>query len=186
MVTTNDYKSTKVITGKVRFSYLHAFEPVKAEGSDTAKYSVSLIIDKKDKKTLDAVNAAINVAKEALRMKSGGKIPATAKFPLRDGDEKDDEAYKGSYYLTASSITRPGIVDRNRQPIIDPEEIYSGCYGLASINFYPFAKPMSCGVACGLNNLLKLSDGDPLGGRCSAENDFADAQIPVDDDDDLM
>ena len=165
---------TKVVTGKVRFSYLHVFEPYAMEEGQEKKYSVCLLIPKSDKDTLNRINAAIKAATQAGLSLWGGKIPPNLKLPLRDGDvdrEGQDE-YKNHYFINASSKTKPGIVDAAINPILDSTEIYSGCYGRASVNFYPFNKAGSKGVACGLNNLQKLADGDYLGGRSKPEDDF--------------
>ncbi len=165
--------SNKVITGKVRFSYANVFEPKSINGSEP-KYSVSLIIPKEDKVTIDKIKAAIEVAKKEGLSKLGGKIPANLKTPLRDGDidRPDDPAYADSYFVNANSTIRPGIVDANLQPIIDSTEFYSGCYGRASIVFYAYNANGNKGIACGLQNLQKLEDGEPLGGRSRAEDDF--------------
>lgn len=164
---------TKVITGKVRMSYAYVFEPKSINGSDP-KYSVSLIIPKSDKATIEKIKAAIELAKKEGVTKLGGKIPANLKTPLRDGDidRSDDEAYANSYFINANSTVRPGIVDANLQPIIDSTEFYSGCYGRASIVFYAYNANGNKGIACGLQNLQKLEDGEPLGGRSRAEDDF--------------
>ena len=99
------------------------------------KYSVSLIIPKSDTETVTAINNAVENAIKAGVGKFGGKIPnrATLKLPLRDGDvERDDEAYKDSYFVNANSTTAPQIVDRSVQPIMDRNEVYSGCYARVS------------------------------------------------------
>lgn len=171
---------TKVITSKVRMSYCHVWEPVAMQdGKGDKKYSVSLIIPKSDKELVDRINAAINEAKEQGKEKWGGKIPLNLKVPLRDGDAErgDDPNYKDAWFLSASTKTKPGIVDADRQPIIDESEFYSGCYGRASINFYAFNVNGSKGIACGLNHLQKLADGEALGGRGKAEDDFDDDLI---------
>ena len=105
------------------------------------------------------------------------------KLPLRDGDieRPDDEAYKGSYFINANATNAPGIVDADRNEILTRSEVYSGVYGRASITFYAFNSNGNRGIACGLNNLQKLRDGEPLGGRASAESDFA-----TDDDEDFL
>lgn len=179
----NEVQATKVITGKVRFSYLHVFEPSAAEEGQEKKYSVSLIIPKKDKATLAKIEKAIEAAKEAGKAKFGGKIPATLKLPLRDGDieRPEDEAYADSFFVNANARTRPGLVDKALNPIMDQEELYSGCYGRASVTFYAFNTSGNKGIACGLNNLMKLEDGESLGGRQSAENDFAEFAEQEDD-----
>ncbi|PLR84684.1 DUF2815 domain-containing protein [Bacillus canaveralius] len=178
---------TKVITGKVRLSYVHVFEPHAIEEGQEPKYSVCLLIPKSDKETLKKIKAATEAAKQAGASKWGGKIPANLKTPLRDGDEEreDQEEYAGHYFINCSSKTKPGVVDQNVQPILDSTEVYSGCYGRASINFYAFNTAGNKGIACGLNNLQKLADGDYLGGRSRAEDDF-DAVDNGDDDDDFL
>jgi hypothetical protein len=172
----NENQATKVVTGKVRFSYLHVWEPAAVEEGSQKKYSVSLIIPKSDTDTVARIKNAIQSALEAGKAKFGGKIPASLKLPLRDGDieRPDDDAYLNSWFLNANSSKQPGIVDQNVQPILRQDEIYSGCYGRASINFFAFNTNGNKGIACGLNNIQKLSDGELLGGRATAEFDFAD------------
>ena len=142
---------------------------------------MSLIIPKSDTKTVTAVKNAIQAAYEEGQSKLKGNskfVPALTaiKTPLRDGDAErpDDEAYKDCYFINANSATAPGIVDAARNPIIEHSEVYSGVYGRASINFYAFNSNGNRGIACGLNNLQKISDGEPLGGKTRAEDDFAD------------
>ena len=172
----NENQATKVVTGKVRFSYLHVWEPAAVEEGSQKKYSVSLIIPKSDTDTVSRIKNAIQSALEAGKAKFGGKIPASLKLPLRDGDieRADDDAYLNSWFLNANSSKQPGIVDQNVQPILRQDEIYSGCYGRASINFFAFNTNGNKGIACGLNNIQKLSDGELLGGRATAEFDFSD------------
>ncbi len=172
---------TKVITGvKTRWSYANVWQAKSINGG-APKYSVSLIVPKSDNKTVMAIKNAIQAAYEEGQSKLKGNsksVPALSaiKTPLRDGDSErpDDEAYKDSYFVNANSATAPGIVDAARNPIIDHSEVYSGVYGRASINFYAFNSNGNRGIACGLNNLQKISDGEPLGGKTRAEDDFAD------------
>ena len=172
---------TKVITGpRQKWSYCNPWE-AKAFNGGTPKFSVSLIIPKSDKKTIAKIEEAIKAAYregEAKLKGNGRSVPALSvlKTPLRDGDVErpDDEAYADAYFVNANSTTAPGIVDADLQPIIDTSEVYSGVYGRASINFYAFNSNGNKGIACGLNNLQKIRDGEPLGGRSRAEDDFAD------------
>lgn len=183
----NFVNPTKVITGvNTRWSYANVWEAKSVNGG-APKYSVSLIIPKSDTKTIEKIKAAIQAAYEEgeSKLKGNGKtVPALSvlKTPLRDGDleRPDDEAYANSYFVNANSGTAPGIVDADRQPIIDHSEVYSGVYGRASINFYAFNSNGNKGIACGLNNLQKMRDGEPLGGKTRAEDDFAD------DDEDFL
>lgn len=178
----------KVITGPdTRWSYANVWEPKSINGG-TPKYSVSLIIPKSDKVTVEKIKKAIQAAYEEgqSKLKGNGKtVPALSvlKTPLRDVDleRPDDEAYANSYFINANSATAPGIVDADRNTIIDRSEVYSGVYGRASINLYAFNSNGNKGIACGLNNLQKIKDGEPLGGKSRAEDDFA-----TDEDDDFL
>ena len=171
---------TKVITGvNTRWSYVNAWEAKSINGG-APKCSVSLIIPKSDTRTIEKIQAAIQAAYEEGqgKLKGNGKsVPALSvlKTPLRDGDAErpDDEAYADAYFINANSATAPGIVDADRNPILDRSEVYSGVYGRASINFYAFNSNGNKGIACGLNNLQKIRDGEPLGGKSRAEDDFA-------------
>lgn len=191
-MSTTTEQPTKVKTGKVRLSYVNVFEPraVNDEEGAEKKYSASIIVSKSDKEQVKVIKDAIEAAKEMGKSKWGGQIPKKLKLPLRDGDEEreDDEAYAGSYFFTASSKTKPGIIDLAKKEITDPEELYSGCYARVSLNFYPFNSNGSKGVACGLNNIQKLKDGEHLGGsRLKAEDDFDDDfEYDEDNDDDLV
>ncbi|WP_438265244.1 DUF2815 family protein [Clostridium tyrobutyricum] len=169
---TNNQPATKVII-PCRFSYLNCFEPQSINGSDP-KYSVSAIIDKKDKETIKKIQAAIEVAKKESIAKWGGKIPANLKTPLRDGDvdRPDDEAYAGSYFLNANSKQAPQVVDKSVQPILDQSEVYSGCYGRISVTFYGYNSNGNRGIAAGLGNIQLLKAGTPLGSRTNASDDF--------------
>ena len=179
---------TKVITGpNTVFSYLNCWEPKAIQGGNP-KYSVSLIIPKSDIRTIQKIKAAIQAAYEEgqSKLKGNGKtVPALSviKTPLRDGDleRPDDEAYKNAFFINANSGTAPGIVDADCNPILNRSEMYSGVRGRASINLYAYNVNGNRGIACGLNNLQKLADGEPLGGKSRAEDDFA-----TEDDDDFL
>ena len=171
--------STKVVTGKVRFSYVNIFKSRAFQADQDAKFSICLLIPKEDKATLKKIKAAIDEAiQEGISSKWNGKKPANVKLPLRDGDEeRADEApeYEGMMFLNANSTQKPGIVDKDLNEILDPDEVYSGCWGRASINFYPFSVNGNKGIGVGLNNVQKLKDGVHLGAaRASAESDFDD------------
>ena len=178
---------TKVITGEARLSYANLWEPKSINGG-APKYSVSIIIPKSDTRTIAKIKTAIEAAyrEGETKLKGNGKtVPALSalKTPLRDGDTErpDDEAYADSYFINANSATAPGIVDSACETIIERSQIYSGVYARASVNFFAFNSNGNKGIACGLNNIQKLRDGDPLGGKSRAEDDFATAE-----DDDFL
>ena len=184
------YQACKVITGKGRLSYAFLWEPKEQKNGDL-KYSTSLLIPKTDAKTLTKIKNAINAAAQLGQAdKWGGKIPNPLKHPLRDGDAEADEKgdeYRGHYFLSATSFRKPRIVDLQIRDILDEEEVYSGCYARLSLNFYPFNSDGNKGIACGLNHVQKIEDGEAFAGiRTKAEDDFSDMEdldLSFDEDD---
>ncbi len=172
--------STKVITGKVRFSYCNIWEPKVPQGGGDPKYSVTLLIPKTDTATLGKIKEAMADARENFCKRNGpNALPAKPVHTLHDGDGVRDsgdpygEECKGCYVITVSSKQKPVIVDAFRNPITDPGEVYSGCYGRASINFYCYNSNGKKCISAGLLSIQKLHDGDPFGTVGSA-NDFDD------------
>lgn len=169
-----------VTTGKVRFSFMNVFTPRAPQEGGEPKYSVTLLIPKSDMATVQAIQQAMESAiQEGIGSTFGGARPPRLNLPLYDGDgvrpasgEPFGEECKGHFVMTASSLQQPSIVDVNVQPIINQAEIYSGCYGRASIRFYAYNKNGNKGVGCGLGNIQKVADGDPLTGRTTAADDF--------------
>lgn len=179
-------KNRKVIFGPCRLSYVHLLEKHSFEGSqEEGKYSVSILIPKKEKATVEAIKEAIeNAQNEFANTRWGGKAPKKITLPLGDGDERDDEAYAGHWYINAKSNAKPGVVDRDRNIITDEEEVYSGMWGLVSVSFYGYDKGVNKGIAAAIDNVMKWKDDDRLGGgKESAEADFEG--YDDDDDDDI-
>lgn len=165
--------SKRVITGKVRFAYANLLE-ARAIDEDKKQYSVSLIIPKDDQKTIREIRSAITTAKQNGISKFGGFIPENLILPLKDGDieKPNDDVYKNSYFINAKSKVKPQVVDKLLNQIEDKNEIYSGCYGRASIGFYSYNFNNNKGVACHLGNVQKLEDGEHLGYSNNAEDEF--------------
>ena len=185
----NVVNPTRIITGVCRLSYANIWQAKSINGG-TPKFSTSVLIPKSDAVTIARVKKAIQAAYDEGegKLKGNGKsVPplATLKTPMRDGDieRPDDPAYEGHWFVNANSGTAPGVVDINRQPIIDTSEIYSGVYARVSLSFYAFNSNGNKGIACGLQNIQKVRDGESLGGRTKAEDDFNDGyQSDADDD----
>ena len=189
----NTSLTTKVTVGEVRLSYCHLFKPEAIADGGEPKYSVSVIIPKSNTKLIAQIKQAVSAALQmGVASKFGGKMPTNWKNPLRDGDleKSEDDSYAGCYFISASSKTKPGVVKRmkvNGQntlvEVTNEEDIYSGCYGFVSINFFPFSNAGNKGVGAGLNNVLKTREGDYLGGRSSAQTDFGGVNLDAYDDD---
>jgi hypothetical protein len=197
-----DNQTTKVVTGKVRLSFARVWE---AEADDYGNmwYSSAILIPKDDKETLRKIKTVVDLLKEQAKAKYGGKLPKDFHTPLRDGDEEAEEkgeAYEGHYFFNAKSKNQPGIAKpigkdgqgkTKFQEITDTTEVYSGCYAKVSVNFYMFDTKGNKGIAAGLNNIVKVQDGDFLGGRSSVKDDFADEDfdsdiVDISDDDDFL
>ena len=175
-------EGTKVVFGPCRLSYTHVFNKYNPDSPEAeGKFMTNVLIPKTEKETIEAIKKAVEEAKkQGIVNKWGGKEPKKLDMPLRDGDEKDDENYEDHLFLNAKSNTRPGIVDKNKVPIVDEEEVYSGVWAIISVTFFAYDKNGNRGVACGLNNIMKFKDDDRFGGRVSAERDV---DLPDDDED---
>lgn len=189
---------TKVITGKVRLSYAFLFEARKRDADDTdskPKYSTAILIPKntpEGKATYKKLRAAQQAALEEGKAKLGGSIPKKWKDTIHDGDEDQDldehPEYAGHWYLTASNTRKPGLIDRDRDPITEESDLYSGCYARVSLNAYAYNYQGTKGVTFSLRNVQKLADGEAFGGVNTApEDDFDDDYQFTDEDvDDLI
>lgn len=173
--------SDLIKTGKVRFSFCNVFTP-RTIDEGASKYSVTMLIQKSDVETLQRIkNGMTKTLQEATQSLFGGTVPAVPKIPLYDGDglrpcgEPFGDECKGCYVITAGSIQKPEIVDKDLQEIMSASEFYSGCYGRATIRFFAYNKNGNKGVGCGLGNIQKLEDGQPLGSRTNAKDDFSDS-----------
>ena len=190
-VNKNAVNPTKIVTGVCRLSYANIWQAKSINGG-APKFSTSVLIPKSDTKTVAKVKAAIQAAYEEGESKLKGNsksVPtlASLKTPLRDGDieRPDDAAYAGHWFLNANSNTAPGVVDANREPIYETSEIYSGVYARVSLSFYVFNSNGNRGIACGLQNIQKVRDGESLGGKAKAEDDFDD-DFKADDNEDFL
>lgn len=172
--------STRFVTGKVRLSYAKIMRPGKNEMNGKNEYSAVVLVPKTDTDTITGLKAA---AKAAIEKKFGGTPPKGLKNPLRDGDTstKDDGSpmgpeYKGHFFFnckTDAERNKPAIIDMNGRDLIDPDAVVSGDYVKLSVNAYAYDAVGNKGVAFGLNNVLLVAKGDPLGApRMSAADEF--------------
>jgi hypothetical protein len=188
--------STRVVTGKVRFVYCSVMSARRNELNGKDEFSTQVLVPKSDTETVNALKAA---AKEALVAKFGDKVPKNVRNPMRDGDTetKTDgsplgKEYAGCYFFNTKSNNKPGAVDANGQDLIGASDIVSGDFGRVSLNAYAYSQAGNNGVSYGLNNVMLVSKGEPLGGaRPSAASDFgvtskpaavAAASVSADDD----
>lgn len=185
--------NTTVVFGPVRLSHVHLLEKFAFDDNESAaKYSCVPLIPKSEKKTLQAIRQAIDAAyAQGVTSKWHGKKPPFDNYPpLADGDslnkngEERGPECKDHYFLNAKSTRKPQVVDRAFNPITDTESVYSGMWAMVSVSFYPY-DTNGRGVACALNNVMKIRDDEPFGGGTTAASDFGDYNFSDDDDDDL-
>lgn len=174
--------SNTIVTGEVRLSYVNVFEPRANQNGGEPKYQVTVLLPKSDVNTKAAIDRAIQEElQNGVSTKFGGVMPAMPAIPIHDGDgvrpsgEPFGEECRGCWVFTASSKQRPEVVDENCQPILSQTQVYSGCYGRVSIRFFAYNQAGKKGVGCGLGNVQKLRDGEPLGGGSTALQDFGAA-----------
>lgn len=170
---------TKSLTGEARISFPHLIDPDK-----DGMYTVTTLIPKTDVATYDDLISSRDAAYEqGVKNKWNGSRPQL-RYPLiydGDGVRPSGEPFgpecKGHWVLTASSKQKPQCVHiSNVHTELLPTDIYSGMYARVTVNFYPFDVNGNRGVGCGLGNVCKTRDGEPLSGRANAESDFADLE----------
>ena len=186
-----------MITGIVRLGFNHLFEKAPEDSEiRPGLYDASIPIDKSDDATIECVKKCVNSAiAKGVKETWGGKKPVKLRTPMRDGDNDESsngtpvnegpyaDIYRNKYFMSPWSKSKPGIVDKHGAKIIDPDEVYAGCYVLVSLSFFPYKKGANCGVGVVINNLLKVKDGEPLAGKPTAESDFQGYDFDDDEDD---
>ncbi len=176
-----------IVLTNVRLSYVHLLEPHAQQPNQEPKYSTTILVPKTDVAGKAKIDAAIQAATQRAREKFGQVFPAQPKISVHDGDgarPSDGQPFgpecKGCWVFTASSKTRPNVVDINLQPIMDATEIYSGIYANVGITFFGYNAPQNKGIGVGIENVQKVADGEALGGnRASVDDDFAQVNAPA-------
>ncbi len=193
---------TKVTTPRFRASFVTVFEPKAYKGGDP-KYSIVMLFDKKEVKK-GILNDLQKLVK-ATAMEKWGEIPDevlkvdSEYCPFKNGDSEKKvgyDGYAGHFFATASSLYPPAVVDTGDprkdikpQVILDPKELYSGCFARASVTTFTWESKGEKGVSFGLQNIQKLADGEPFSGRGNPEEDFdpiVPEEIEVADSNDLF
>lgn len=175
-----------IVLTNVRLSYVHLDQPYSQQGGEP-KYSATILIPKAPADNRMKIDAAIQAATVKAREKHGKAFPVQPKISVHDGDgvrpsdgQPFGEECRGCWVVTASNRVKPGIVDGNMQPIIDPTQIYSGMIANVGVTFFGYNTPQNKGIGVALDNVQKVADAEPLGGtRVSAEDDFSAITQPA-------
>lgn len=186
----------KVMTPKFRVSYPHVFKPQLNKLNNKEEYSVQALFKKGED-----LSPLIKAVKECAAAKWGSwdKIPKNFRSPFRKQEERGKEEdgklvlpaghEVGAIFITLKSKERPGVVNQKVEDIIDETEFYAGCYARAKVTVYAYSQAGNNGVSFGLQNIQKMSDGDPLGSRLRAQDDFepiAGAEESLESADDMF
>ncbi len=183
-------------TPKFRVSFPSVFEKSGPPGVDPKKlkYSVVMLftpaeIEKDPKKYANPEtqkelwDSMLASAKQCALDKWANKIPQGLMSPFRNGTEKEqyDGYGEGVIFMNSKTEQRPGVVDANVVRIIDPEDLYAGCYAQADVNPYAWSYMGKNGISFGLKNVQKIAEGEPIGGGVSAESSFdaIDSEVEV-------
>lgn len=179
---------TTITLGPVRFSYLNVFTPRAVQPGQEPKYSTAVLIPKTDKTSYQKIKAIVDSLRADVAAKNGGKLPSGFKNPLKDGDAQDadgnriyDDNYKGMVFFNCSSKEQPTIVGKDRQPIADKTQIYSGMWGYINVNLYPYDN-VGKGVGIGLNHIMKSKDDAPFSSRVTVADAFAGIDVAPEED----
>ena len=171
----------KVLTGVCRLSYVSVVTPRAPKQGGEAKYSVTLLIPKTDYATKADIDASMQAAaQEAVSKVWNGTRPPTLRVPIYDGDsvrqsgEPFGDECKGHWVMAASTKIKPQVVGIDNISVeLAPSDIYSGMYARVTLRFFGYSNSGNKGIGCGLGNILKVRDGEPLAGNASASSDFA-------------
>lgn len=164
-------KRGNTYTPQFRVSYPYMFRPQKPmEAGKEPSYSITMLFKKgEDLSALKKDVVACIVEKFGPDQNAWPKM----KLPFRDQGDKQSEGYeKGAVFITATSKKKPGLLDANAQPILNESEFYAGCFAHATVRAFYYDKGVNKGVAFGLQNVQKVSDGPPLSSRPPAEEEF--------------
>ncbi len=175
-------KNNRIIV-PCRLAYVNCWKPKSSYGG-TEKYSAALVIPKEDTETVKNVTEILaKVTSESLST-WGGKMPPNMKSPLHDGDvdSPDNPIFNNSYYINAKSTEAPQIVDNKCNSITNHTELYSGCFANVSVVFHPYNFSGLKGISAWLGNIQKIKDGEYVGGRITAQQEFKPVQVIASDD----
>lgn len=180
-------KYETVITPEFRVSYPALFQPQLPMGETDekkAKYGITMLFPAgADLSGMKAL--ALGAATEKWGPDQT-KWPKFAHPVFRSGGEtgkKDIPGYgpgvifcqaKSSAFnrKTGQKMMAPGVIGPDKQIIMDPSEIYGGCYAIAKINAFAYDTGVNKGISFGLISVMKMRDGEPFGRKSSPETDF--------------
>ena len=170
---------------RVRLSFPSLFQPTQFDEKSKAKYCATFILDK------DEHVATIKEMQKAIaKLLADNKVTKLGpdKIALKDGDESEREEDHGKYLIKASSDKRPLVINRDKTPITQSDEIvYAGCYvhGIISLWYQNDPKHPEWGkrINASLSGVQFAADGEPFASGGASVDDF---DFDSDDEDDVL
>ncbi len=162
----------KLRTPLFRAAFCSVYKKRKYENGDE-KYEITCLFPKEGENKADLTKLKAAAAKAAKEKWPTG-IPKGLRSPFRDGDDVDWDGFEGNFFIRATSVYAPKVINRQEEPLLTEEEFYAGCWAYATVNAYAYEKKGNKGVSFGIQNLLFVRDDEPFSGRSKAEDDFAD------------
>jgi hypothetical protein len=177
MATAAKPQRLKLTTPEFRGSYVHLVKPRAIEEGQEPKYSMCVVLPKRAKETIAFIDKLKKAIDAATLAKFGKVMPhATLKhFPIRDGDAMGKEGFADCWCITASNKYKPQVMDTRGEEVIEERALYSGAMYRASVSAWAWAhKTGGKGISINLESVLKVSDGERIGGGSKASEDFAE------------
>lgn len=168
-----------VMTPEAMLGFHSLFHAKAIEEGKEPTFNCTLIFSPDAQKTPEfaAMKAA---AAAAATKKWGANVPSGLRNPFRPCAEKPkyfSDLGDGWLYINCSTKQRPGVVKpqgNGTVPVLDENEVYSGCFVRATLSPYAYDQKGNKGVSFGLGNVLKARDGERRGGRPTADQEFGD------------
>jgi len=168
----------KIKIKNARLSFPSLFKKAVFNGQD-GKYEATFLIPKSDKKTYQAIMDGIEELKKANKAKV-----SSDKLCIKDGDEIEYDGYAGHWAVKASNSKRPTVVNRDKTPIVEDDDIiYAGCYVNGVIELWFQNNSYGKRVNANLLGVQFVKDGEPFGdgAKVASEDDFDE----IDEDDEF-
>lgn len=170
--TTTNPALSFITPDEIRVSYPHVWAPQQMNAQSKPKYGIVLLIPKTAVQTINKVRAGIEASKVQGLLDGTFKKGVFLKQPLRDGDTDPTKImnpeFKGMWFLSANSDTKPPVFDATGAVMFTQAEFYPGCWAKVAINFFNYTTG-SPGVGCGLNGIKKTRDDEAFSGKPSTE-----------------
>ena len=152
---------SKINLKSVRLAFPSLFQTASFGGESTGKYEATFVLDKKAHAD---VIAQIEAESEKLMKETFKGRIASDKVCLKDGDESGRAEFEGMMTIKASTKKRPLVIDRDKSPITEDDNIvYPGCYVNAIVSLWAQNNQYGKRINAQLDGVQFVRDGEPFG-----------------------